>query len=302
MEQREIGGLKVSVLGLGASRLASLGAHGSLRDAARLLDAAADLGVSFIDTADTYGSTQCERWLGELTQRRSQRFVVATKCGLPTVDLPRPLRALNQPAKKVLQRAGSEHYLDSPHVMRSIEGSLRRLRRERIELYFIHQPPVGVEQMDDLFSTLDEARTAGKIGTYGVCSPDPEIIRAAVNADRCAVVQTAVNPLLTNRLLAALESVSEPSRVEIVANNVLAEGLRPAVGGTADSQQAMLNLSGRLAVLSRERGVSKAHLLIRHAATLSNVRVVLTGTSNLAHLAENAAALALPVTPKDLLA
>ena len=156
--------------------------------------------------------------------------------------------------------------------------------------------------MDDLFSTLDEARTAGKIGTYGVCSPDPEIIRAAVNADRCAVVQTAVNPLATNRLLAALESVGEPSRVEIVANNVLAEGMRPAVGGTADSQQAMRNLGGRLAVLSRERGVSKAHLLIRHAAALSNVRVVLTGTSNLAHLAENAAALALPVTPKDLLA
>ena len=52
MEQRSIGGFKVSVLGLGTGRLASLGAGGSLSDAARLLDAAADLGISFIDTAD----------------------------------------------------------------------------------------------------------------------------------------------------------------------------------------------------------------------------------------------------------
>ena len=99
MEQRSIGGFKVSVLGLGTGRLASLGAGGSLSHAARLLDAAADLGISFIDTADTYGSTQAERWLGELMHKRV-RFVVAAKCGLATVDLPRPLRPLNQPAKK----------------------------------------------------------------------------------------------------------------------------------------------------------------------------------------------------------
>ena len=100
LEQRSIGGFKVSVLGLGTSRLASLGAGGSLRQAGRLLDAAADLGVSFIDTADTYGSTQAERWLGELMQKHGHRFVVATKCGLPTVDLPRPLRPFNQPSKE----------------------------------------------------------------------------------------------------------------------------------------------------------------------------------------------------------
>ena len=69
MESTTIEGIKVSPIGLGTSRLASLGAGHSVRQAARLLDVAFDLGVTFIDTADTYGSTACERWLGEVMQR-----------------------------------------------------------------------------------------------------------------------------------------------------------------------------------------------------------------------------------------
>lgn len=302
MEQRSIGGFKVSVLGLGTGRLASLGAGGSFRDAARLLDTAADLGITFVDTADTYGSTQAERWLGELMHGRSERFVVATKCGLPTVDLPRPLRALNQPLKKVIQRAGRQHYLDPAHVRHSIDASLRRLRREQLELYFVHEPPAGVEQRAELFATLDDARTAGKIGHYGVCTPDPAIIRAVIAAGRGEIVQTAVDPLRTADLRSALDSVSAPGQVEVVANHVLGH-LRPhgAGAGAGEAASAAVLLDRRLDSLSAERGVSRVHLLIRHAAALGNVRVVLTGTGNPAHLADNAAALALPTAEEDLL-
>lgn len=302
MEQRSIGGFKVSVLGLGTSRLASLGAGGSFRDAARLLDAAANLGVSFVDTADTYGSTQCERWLGELMHKRSHEFIVATKCGLPTADLPRPLQALNQPAKKILQRTGPKHYLQPAHVRRSIVASLRRLRRERIEIYFVHEPPAGVERMDELFSVLDDARAAGKIGVYGICSGDTEVIRAAVDANRCAVVETAVEPLVTGRLRAALGSAYGPRSVAVVANHVLAGGMRSPVVATPEAQEAAALLDSKLNALSAERGVSRAQLLIRHAAAFHDVRVVLTGTSDPTHLAQNVAALELPVTSEDLLA
>ena len=295
------------MLGLGTGRLASLGAGGSLREASRLLDAAADLGISFIDTADTYGSTKAERWLGELMHKRSHQFVVATKCGLPTADLPRPLRALNQPMKKVMQRAGRAHYLDPAHVRHSIDASLGRLRRERLELYFVHQPPAGVEQDDELFSTLDDARTAGKIGSYGVCTSDIRIIRAVVDAGRCEIVQTAVDPLVTGELRSTLAPAGEPGRVEVVevvANHVLGH-LRPRgpIAGeiAGEVMQPGALLDRRLDSLSAERGVSRAHLLIRHAAALGGVRVVLTGTGNPGHLADNAAALALPTAEEDLL-
>jgi aryl-alcohol dehydrogenase-like predicted oxidoreductase len=302
VEQRILAGFRVSVLGLGTSRLASLGAGGSPREAARLLDAAAELGVSFIDTADTYGSTDAERWLGELLHARPDRFVLATKCGLATVDLPAPLRMLNQPAKKIKQRIGPGHYLGPAYVRRSIEASLRRLRRERVEIFFLHEPPAGVEQRDELFGVLDEAQAAGKIGAYGVCSPDAGILRAVLAAGRCEVVQTAIDPLVTDRLQAALEPASVAGRVQVVANHVLArrEG-RPAAGGDDAAGSAAL-LDKRLDTLSAERGVSRARLLIRHAAATRDVRVVLTGTSDPAHLAENVSALADPAAPEDLLA
>ena len=154
--------------------------------------------------------------------------------------------------------------------------------------------------MDDLFSVLDAARADGKIGVYGVCGGNAEIIGAVVDANRCEVVETAVEPLVTSRLQASLGSVGDSRRVEVVANHVLAGHLSPPAAERA--RQADTLLDKKLNLLTAERGVPRANLLIRHAAALHNVRVVLTGTSNPAHLAQNVAALELPVTSEDLLA
>ena len=209
MESTTIGGIEVSPIGLGTGRLASLGARHSLHDVTRLLDAASHLGVTFIDTADTYGSTTCERWLGAAMSRRPDRFAIATKCGLPTAHLRGPMRYLNQPVKKILQRIGPAHYLDPEYVRRSIDGSLRRLRRERIEFYFLHSPPYGVEHMDGLFEVLDQAKKQGKIAVYGVSSDDLRVVEAAARVRNCRVAQTAVNPSRAKELVAFLEAIPE---------------------------------------------------------------------------------------------
>jgi aryl-alcohol dehydrogenase-like predicted oxidoreductase len=301
MKQTTLGDFKVSMLGLGTSRLASLGAHGSIRSAARLLDTAADLGVSFIDTADTYGSTKCERWLGKLLQTRSDRFVLSTKCGLPAVDLPRPLRGLNQPAKKFVQRFGQQHCIAPAYVNQAIEASLKRLRRERIEIYFIHEPPAGVETREELFATLEQAMRAGKIGSYGICSSNPSIIRASLAENRCRIVQTAADPLVTGTLTEAIRCGAPGRNIEIVANNVLARYIGDAATAMADTSFEATLLARKIEARCAERGVSRTHLLLRHAAALANVRVVLTGTGSTAHLSENAAALDEPLTAEDVL-
>lgn len=302
METSTIAGIGVSRLGLGTSRMASLGSGRSRRDAARLLDTAADLGITFIDTADTYGSTASERWLGEVMQGRHDRFVVATKSGLATADFPAPLRSLNQPVKKVLQRVGHEHHLDAGHVRRSIDASLRRLRRERIEIYFLHSPVPGVGQRDDVFGVLSEARAAGKIGVFGVSSPDLGVISEVVRVRGCKVAQTVVNPLSTDALRSFLSSAAMAGVVEFIANRVFIGAVLLSDAVPMGSPSAIVDLQRRLDSLSAERGVSKAHLLIRHAAAMPQVRVVLTGTGNPAHLIQNAAALAAAPKPEDLLA
>jgi aryl-alcohol dehydrogenase-like predicted oxidoreductase len=302
MLTRTIGGIEVSPLGLGTSRMASLGAHRSRSDASRLLDAAADLGVTFIDTADTYGSTACERWLGEAMKGRSHRFVIVTKSGLATADLPGPFWPLNQPAKKVMQRTGRGHFLEPGHIRRSIEASLRRLRRERIEIYLLHSPPHGIEQRHELFGVLREAHIAGKIGIYGVSSSDPGVIKAVAEVQRCGVAETGVNPLATDAIRATLKPAEGTGTVELIANHVLIATTLLSGPVSKRSPSAMADLARKLDSLSAERGVSRVHLLLRHAGAVPQVRVVLTGTNNPAHLAENVAALAEPPRPEDLIA
>ncbi len=268
---------------------------------ARLLDVALDLGVTFVDTADMYGSTASERWLGEAMQGRSHRFVVATKSGLARADLPGPLRPLNQPTQKLLQRAGRKHNLDPRHVRHSIEASLMRLRRERIEFYFLHSPPTGIERRDDLFEVLDEALAAGKIGMYGVSSPDPAVISAVSQVRGCAVGQTAVNPQSTDALVATLESIDKAESLDLIANHVFMARTLLSALPPKNSSQSLADLLRKIDSLSKERGLSKAHLLLRHAAAVPRVRVVLSGTSNPSHLTQNVVALAAPATPEDLL-
>jgi len=156
--------------------------------------------------------------------------------------------------------------------------------------------------MDDLFEVLDEARAAGKIGSYGICSKDTDIIRAACIAGRSDVWQTAADPPATHGLLAAIKSVEEPDTVELIANHVLSGCLVTPSPDARIPLEMAIPLGQKLDALCAERGVSRAHLLIRHAAALPNTRVVLTGTTNPAHLAANAAALSEPVTAEDRLA
>jgi pyridoxine 4-dehydrogenase len=292
MEPTAIGGIGVFPIGLGTGRLASLGARHSPRDVARLLDAASDLGVTFIDTADTYGSTTCEQWLGAAMSRRPDRFVVSTKCGLPTARFRGPIRYLNQPAKKILQRVGPDHYLDPAYVRRSIDGSLRRLRRERVEFYFLHSPPFGVEQMSELFEVLDEAKKQGKIAVYGVSSDDLRIVEAAARLRNCKVAQTAANPSRAKELMAFPEATPDVGGLELIANHVL--------GGSSTAGH-IERPGSRPGTSTSKSGLNRVQLLIRHAAALPRVKVVLIGTSNAAHLAEAAAALATPARQEDLL-
>ena len=302
MEPTSIAGLKISPIGLGTGRLASLGAGHSFREVARLLDSAFDLGITFIDTADTYGSTASERWLGKAMHRRPDRFVVATKCGLPTAHLRGPLSPLNQPAKKILQRTGRRgHYLEAGYVRRSIDGSLRRLSRERIEFFFLHEPPLGVERMDALFEVLEEAKANGKIAAYGVCSPDLRVIDAVTRVRKCTIAQTAVDPQRTPALTTFLDSAHRLKDLELIAHGAIRGGrlLDLKAGGQARGTGSQLPEH-------HERGpalgFNKAQRLVRHAAAVKQVRAVLIGTANPAHLAESVAALATPTTYRDILA
>jgi len=146
MEYRELGrtGWKVSEIGLGTWAMGS--SWGAVDDSQSLatLNRALDLGVNFFDTADVYGS---EPLLGQLRRQRSEPFYIATKLG---VRLNPDSRAYNR-----------------KNMTASVEGSLRDLGVETIDLMQLHVPPPEVYNAE-VFGILDELVEAGKIRHYGV--------------------------------------------------------------------------------------------------------------------------------------
>ena len=145
METRQIGSLTVSVVGLGCNNF------GRRLDAGRtesVVHAALDAGITFFDTADIYGGTKSEEFLGRALGRRRDQVVIATKFGME-VDP---------------ERRGAK----PDYVRRAAEDSLRRLGTDCIDLYQIHQPDPTTPIADTL-AALDDLVKAGKVREIG-CS------------------------------------------------------------------------------------------------------------------------------------
>jgi aryl-alcohol dehydrogenase-like predicted oxidoreductase len=155
MRYRPVGssGLVVSVVGLGTN---NLGKRVDREGAARLLDTAQDLGVTLIDTADTYGGPAAkgasETILGEVMEGRREEFVLATKFGSDMAGAYGPDHGAR----------GARRY-----IMRAVEGSLRRLRTDHIDLYQYHRPD-GITPIEETLSTLDDLVRAGKVRYVGL--------------------------------------------------------------------------------------------------------------------------------------
>lgn len=162
MKTRKIGSLSVSVVGLGCN---NFGARLDAEHTAAVVDAALDAGINFFDTADIYGGTRSEEYLGRALRGRREQVVLATKFGM-TLDE---------------QRQGA-----SPqYIKRAVEDSLRRLGTDRIDLYQLHRPDPKVDIADTL-GALDELVRAGKVREIGSSNFNPEQIAQAEAVSKAA--------------------------------------------------------------------------------------------------------------------
>jgi aryl-alcohol dehydrogenase-like predicted oxidoreductase len=148
MRTRTVGdsALQVSVVGLGCNNFGwRLDAEG----ARRVVDAALAEGITFFDTAEMYGDGDSEQFLGDALRGRRDDAVIATKFGWgpPTADDPLP--------------RGSREY-----VRRAIDGSLRRLGTDRVDLYQYHRPD-GVTPVEETLGALSELVDEGKVRAVG---------------------------------------------------------------------------------------------------------------------------------------
>lgn len=164
MQKRRIGRLDVSVVGIGCN---NFGRRLDEKATAKVVNSALDEGINFFDTADTYGSTKSEEFLGRALGRKREDVIIATKFGM----------------KIDAERKGAR----PEYVKRAAEDSLRRLGTTYIDLYQLHTPDETVPIADTL-GALDELVKAGKVREIGCSNFTADELH---EADACAKPRAA---------------------------------------------------------------------------------------------------------------
>lgn len=229
MESRELGrcGLRVSAIGYGAFKIGRNEgikypagyALPSEADAARLLNAVLDAGVSYIDTAPAYGLS--EERIGRALGHRRREFVLSTKVG------------------EAFERGSSRHDFSAPAIQASLERSLRRLGRDVLDIVFLHAPAddAWVLTQTDAVETLQRARQRGWLRCIGWSGK-------TLAAERAALAWADVLMVEYN----ATQREHEPILAEAAAAGVGVVVKKPLASGTLEARQALHFVLGSRAV------------------------------------------------------
>ena len=265
------GDLKVVRLGLGAMRITGDGIWGEPRDAGEaraLLRRAVQLGVNFIDTADAYGPGVSERLIAEALHPYPRDLVIATKGGLL-----RPSRPEWQPDGR------------PQHLREACEGSLKRLKLERIDLYQFHRPDPQVPFADSL-GALKDLQQAGKIRHIGLSNVDVDQLRQAQTLIKVVSVQNRYN--VADRASEAVLAACEHQQIAFLPWGPLAQRAQQSVNPDA----ALTALAAVAA--ARHVAVPTAALawLLRHPSGI----VPIVGSTNPENIREAAKAVDVELT------
>ncbi|MGP3920317.1 aldo/keto reductase [Nonomuraea sp. 10N515B] len=297
---------------IGLSRLVlgtmTFGDTADAKESARMLDVALDSGITGVDTANAYAGGAAESILAPLLATRRDRVVLATKAGMPYLD------------------AGDHPPLSARGLRASLEGSLRRLQVDHVDLFYLHQPDRRTSPAETL-GAIAEFVAEGKISALGVSNyaawQISEINHAAdaVGAPRPVVAQQLYN-LLSRRVEEEYLEFARSTGLTTMVYNPLGGGLLtgrhtfeqdPAAGRFGDSKlaplyrqrywsPALFEAVTALGEIAAQSGISLIELSLRWLLHRDGVGAVLLGGSKAEHLRANIATAAAGPLPEDVVA
>jgi aryl-alcohol dehydrogenase-like predicted oxidoreductase len=299
MQTRAFGatGLRVSAIGLGCARIGGIFQRDP-RGFAALIRAAFDAGINFFDTADMYSQGESEKLLGSALAGVRDRAVIASKAGyvLPAqhrmAALVKPLarRAIRllgvdrNSLPAALRGAPSQDF--SPrHLLRAVEGSLRRLRTDRLDLFQLHSTPKAVIEQGGWLPAIEQLRKQGKVLHFGVACDTVDDALLALRQPMVASVQITIN-LLERRAVDELLPAARARNVAVIAREILANGVLVKSAAEVDlkdycqSPEDLARRTRQLAAvreLAAQRSTPLARLALQFVEGLEGVSVALLG-------------------------
>ena len=301
MQTRPLGPSKVSAIGLGCMNLShAYGPPPPFEDASRLLLTALDSGVTLFDTAALYGFGANETLVGRILSPHRSRFTLASKCGMQGIDV-------HNDGKLVRVIDGR------PATIRvTCEDSLRRLKTDVIDLYYLHRWDKNVP-IEDSVGALGDLVRQGKIRSIGLSEVSATTLRRAHAAHPITAVQTEYSLWTRNPEIALLQACQELGTSFVAFSPVARAFLTGKLQGVTaldakDIRRSMprfepANYAANLKLLpayqavASEVGCTPAQLALSWLLHRGENIIPIPGTTSLAHLAEDLASVDVKLSP-----
>ena len=304
MDKRKLCDLEVSAIGLGCMGMSAF--YGTTDDVegVETIRKALELGVDFIDTAQLYGPLTNELLVGRAVAGRRDEYVIATKFNRRMDD------ALPGDMSTVGAQDGS-----AAHVRSSIEGSLRRLGTDYVDLYYQHRVDPNVP-IEETVGAMADLVAEGKIRHIGLSEAAADTIRRASAVHPITAVQTEFSLWSRDPEDEVLPTCRELG-IGFVAYSPLGRGFlagrftspddldegdfrRTGPRFTGDNLQSNLRLADKVKEIAAEKGISPAQLAIAWLLAQGDDIVPIPGTKRRTYLEQNAAAADVELTADDL--
>jgi aryl-alcohol dehydrogenase-like predicted oxidoreductase len=301
--QRTLGssGLTAGAIGLGCMSFSPTYGGFDGYDPTETINRALDLGVTMLDTADVYGPRTSEEVVGRAIRGRRDEVALATKFGIRRAG---PV----QPGER--QVDGRPEY-----VHKSIEGSLRRLDVDHVDLYYLHRPDPDVP-IEETVGAMSELVAAGKVGHLGLSEASADTVRRAVAVHPIAALQSEYS-LFSRDIEGEIIDTCREHGVGLVPYSPLGRGmLTGTISSTDDLAEGDFRrrhprftagaFGANRALVDVVQGIADAHgaspgqIALAWVLAQGDDLVPIPGTKRVPYLEENAAAAAIELSDDDL--